>query len=241
MRNVYRFVLVLCVVFVGPAALLEAQDAPFRKLFVLPSAIASEDYGVQDVSYTVIPATDFRPFDSATGYAVTGSGGVNRTGGGTANFAHAINLPAGAILVDMTTYLSDTNATSDVRTDLFLSWRATDTGASPGFGYYSSATAQSSGMPGDTAIVSPWNATLPARFDVLFNGTLDDVAWMVVVALNTTDNTNSFSAVRLKWKRQVSPAPGTARYTDVPTTHPFFQYVEALAAAGITSGCSASR
>src|SRR5438105_3285595 len=104
-----------CCGFMRTSWMTIRHRAPFRKLFVLPSAIASEDYGVQDVSYTVIPATDFRPFDSATGYAVTGSGGVNRTGGGTANFAHAINLPAGAILVDMTTYLSDTNATSDVR------------------------------------------------------------------------------------------------------------------------------
>ena len=35
----------------------------------------------------------------------------------------------------------------------------------------------------------------------------------------------------------LSPATGTATFGDVPTTHLFFQYVEALAAAGITSGC----
>ena len=39
------------------------------------------------------------------------------------------------------------------------------------------------------------------------------------------------------YKLQVSPPPGTATFADVPTTHLFFQYVEALAAAGITSGC----
>jgi hypothetical protein len=36
----------------------------------------------------------------------------------------------------------------------------------------------------------------------------------------------------------VSPAPAVARFTDVPTTHPFFPFIEALAAAGITGGCS---
>jgi hypothetical protein len=46
-----------------------------------------------------------------------------------------------------------------------------------------------------------------------------------------------FAAVRLRYKLQVSPAPGVARFTDVPTGHPFFQFVEALAASGITSGC----
>jgi hypothetical protein len=43
--------------------------------------------------------------------------------------------------------------------------------------------------------------------------------------------------VRLAWTRQVSPAPATATFNDVPTTHPFFQFVEALAKSGITGGC----
>lgn len=42
------------------------------------------------------------------------------------------------------------------------------------------------------------------------------------------------------YKLQVSPGPGTATFTDVPTGHLFFQYIEALAAAGITGGCNAS-
>jgi hypothetical protein len=36
---------------------------------------------------------------------------------------------------------------------------------------------------------------------------------------------------------QVSPPPGAATFNDVPTSHPFFQYIEALAASGITGGC----
>jgi hypothetical protein len=38
----------------------------------------------------------------------------------------------------------------------------------------------------------------------------------------------------------ISPAPGTATFNDVPTTHPFFQFIEALHASGITGGCQAS-
>jgi hypothetical protein len=49
-----------------------------------------------------------------------------------------------------------------------------------------------------------------------------------------------FQAVRLVYRLQVSPAPATATFpNDVPTTHPFFRFVQALAAAGITGGCSA--
>ena len=40
------------------------------------------------------------------------------------------------------------------------------------------------------------------------------------------------------YRLQVSPAPATATFpNDVPTSHPFFRFVEALAAAGITGGC----
>jgi hypothetical protein len=38
----------------------------------------------------------------------------------------------------------------------------------------------------------------------------------------------------------VSPAPGTATFNDVPTTHPFLKFIEALYNSGITGGCSAS-
>ncbi|MGE5412566.1 MAG: S-layer homology domain-containing protein, partial [Syntrophomonadaceae bacterium] len=33
------------------------------------------------------------------------------------------------------------------------------------------------------------------------------------------------------------PAPLTPTFGDVPASHPFFQYIEALAASGITGGC----
>lgn len=40
------------------------------------------------------------------------------------------------------------------------------------------------------------------------------------------------------YKLQVSPAPGAASFTDVPTTHWAFQFVEALKDSGITVGCN---
>jgi len=38
----------------------------------------------------------------------------------------------------------------------------------------------------------------------------------------------------------VSPAPPVATFNDVPVSHPFFKFVEALKASGITAGCSVS-
>ncbi|HEY7369459.1 MAG TPA: S-layer homology domain-containing protein [Thermoanaerobaculia bacterium] len=48
----------------------------------------------------------------------------------------------------------------------------------------------------------------------------------------------TFSAVKLYYRLRVSPSPAVATFpNDVPTGHPFFRFVEALAAAGITAGC----
>jgi len=42
------------------------------------------------------------------------------------------------------------------------------------------------------------------------------------------------------YRLQVSPAPATATFTDVPTDNIYFQFIEALAASGITGGCNVS-
>jgi hypothetical protein len=54
---------------------------------------------------------------------------------------------------------------------------------------------------------------------------------------STTDGTTLFAAARVYYRVQVSPAPATATFGDVPTSSPFFRFVEALAASGITGGC----
>jgi hypothetical protein len=56
----------------------------------------------------------------------------------------------------------------------------------------------------------------------------------------TSNNSLRIYKASLSWRRQVSPAPAAAAFNDVPTSHPFFQFIEALAASGITAGCQAS-
>jgi hypothetical protein len=50
----------------------------------------------------------------------------------------------------------------------------------------------------------------------------------------------SLGSVALRYTLQVSPAPAVASFGDVPPNHPFFPFIEALAASGITSGCQSS-
>jgi hypothetical protein len=55
-----------------------------------------------------------------------------------------------------------------------------------------------------------------------------------------TSQTQTLRRIQLRYLRQVSPAPSTASFTDVATSHPFFQFIEALFLSGITAGCQAS-
>jgi hypothetical protein len=50
-----------------------------------------------------------------------------------------------------------------------------------------------------------------------------------------------FRGVRVVWTREVSPAPAIATFSDVPTNHPYFRFIEALADARITGGCGNGR
>jgi len=58
------------------------------------------------------------------------------------------------------------------------------------------------------------------------------------IFLDPEANSNiAFGHARVLYRLQVSPAPGTPTFGDVPVDHQFFRFVEALAAAGITGGC----
>jgi hypothetical protein len=65
---------------------------------------------------------------------------------------------------------------------------------------------------------------------------VDGAHYVAVAQIGTTGEAR-FHAVGVRYKLQVSPGPATATFTDVPIGHPFFQFIEALFASGITAGC----
>jgi S-layer homology domain len=74
------------------------------------------------------------------------------------------------------------------------------------------------------------------------DGNPEFVGYVLAVKFGINNTPNYTSNLRLRgarvlFRRQVSPAPAAASFGDVPSSHPFFQYVEALAASGITAGC----
>jgi hypothetical protein len=92
------------------------------------------------------------------------------------------------------------------------------------------ASGSTTGTPG----CAPFNLplTTPHTIDNANN------AYFLDIQLAGPSNTTRFTSVRVFYKLQVSPAPATATFpTDVPTSHPFFRFIEAMAASGITGGC----
>lgn len=61
--------------------------------------------------------------------------------------------------------------------------------------------------------------------------------YTMVATFDAADGTNLLTGAVVSYQLEVSSPPGTATFNDVPTNHPFFQYIEALAASGITGGC----
>ena len=190
-------------------------------------SIATDTYGTASLTWLTLSAWDFHPLASTDTYAwtnvVTGNPiqiGIYNTNGVLSRMAAPLHLPEGALVSSFEFQACDTNATY---TEDFYFEQVPKTGTS----YSESLLTRSSAGAG----CSLFAATFPITIDNANN------SYFLMAAFQTSGTSLVLQSVRVGYRLQVSPPPGTATFGDVPTTHLFFQYVEALAAAGITSGC----
>ncbi len=234
MRRVRGIFLTICGLAVFVTAGL-AQESAKRPLFA-PGGISARPgtpkgsrgpltYGTASVSYQRVGAEQFTPADSGTAWSdagyISGSLGRYSTSPDGIFLAHP-TLPSGALVTTVELDYCDTNATSDLTLIVFstdyLGQGATVLG--------SVASATSAGCGSTTVDLSP-----PFQVDNFNN----QMTLYVETAAN--DSTTILAGVILYYILQVSPAPGTATFGDVPTTSSQFKFVEALYASGITAGC----
>jgi hypothetical protein len=182
--------------------------------------VAAPDWGTSGTSsYTVGPC-DASSRDDTLTFSAADCDDVRPIGSGT-DIAFPLHLPAGALVTSATLYYYD------------------DSGTDPSIGLYG-------GVPGTKS------AGLMSLSPPAFNGGNNVVTFLAAPPF-TIDNTSAYvvlailsaghriQGIRFDYKLQVSPAPATATFNDVPTSHPFFQFVEALAASGITAGCGGGK
>jgi len=212
-----------------PAAILVCALAAAASVSLAQSAPESPDYGTTHVTYVQIPGPAFVVQSSTAVLAVTNnglSGQVLRVvgGSGAQYFTAPVQAPSGALLTSVRVDLCDATGTGGfVTADLVV----TDA-----FG-----NVQTSTVIGSSAGTGCQSIEVDVSGSAL---TVDNNTkhYSIVVSLTNAGAPQvGLAGAVVGYKLQVSPAPGTATFGDVPTNHPFFQFVEALAASGITGGC----
>ena len=219
--------LALAAVLSLAAASLSAQDAA-TPIGASPAPSAPQTrpktYGTDATSYQHISAAAFTPAESTTTYSdsifSTSAFGRYPTAG-FGYFISAPTLPSGSIVDVVDFGWCDDNPGG-------VTYRVNSTNL-VGTSVVQLALVNNSGFPGcgTTAV------TLSSPF------TIDNNANQLIfsVYIPVFDGSKTLTGATVHYKLQVSPAPGMATFNDVPASDFGFQYIEALAASGITGGC----
>lgn len=208
-----------------------SEALPTANVFTPPMAgpdLDPNNFGIQDGIDYWVPGPAFTPRSSSTIPSHDGFTGAVYFSSGTAPMVDGpVDLPNGAYVLGMRVFYYDNDPSNDISVWFTRYYGET----SPS--YEDLANFQSTGTPGWTSAWVDINHTIDLR-DSSGNPTF----YAVPVRFVPSASVNlKLKGVRLFWYRQVSPAPAVASFADVPTTHQFFQYIEALAASGITGGC----
>jgi len=220
MRKPMRFAGVSIISLLCAIAAVAEQPSASKPL--LTKRVDPREFGTQDDTITVISAVSFAPADNSYHVVVTNNFARVTTPGPDVHYYADLDLPAGSIIdyIGLNTK-SDTDGIFGVE----LYSRA-DYG---GF----------IGLTGFSVPAHDWATDYSPLLGIPVTG--HQSRELVLDVENAPSATDEFFGwVEVWWHRTVSPAPGSASFNDVPTSHPFFQYIEALKASGITGGCQAN-
>jgi hypothetical protein len=177
-------------------------------------------FGLDSYTVTTVSATSFYPDFHLQGYDTSGSLGRFGDLNVVEDFHAGIDIPAGAV-IDFIGLNSTTDTPAVLGAELV---RRTKFGATSVIGTIDST-------------VHGWDTDLNANpIGYVWHGAAGE-ALVLHVQQGSSPNHQFFGWVEVWWKRSVSPAPGSPSFNDVPTNHPFFQFIEALKASNITGGC----
>ena len=177
-------------------------------------------FGLDSVSTYVLTAWDMEPSISTIQYGLLFDYGRYTTNGGA--LLAGVQVPQGALLVGFELDGCDTSTSGEMTA-------------------YLTRVFETSGLT--LASVGTGGPAAPGceRFvvDVANPETVDNVEnrYIVNVQNSTSDGSTSVRAIRVYYQLQVSPSPATPSFNDVPESDLAFQFIEAMAASGITAGC----
>jgi S-layer homology domain len=234
-------------VLITDPAVLESMGAPRDATHVYRSvkpvakadseAEAAGDFGT-GAQFTAIAAKSFIGRQNTAAGPWQYDGGeegccTNLSRLGAEAFADApLNLPNGALLTFIRYWANDTSAASDLLFFLFET-------CYPNLGPGATNSVELLAAAGGLATTGATGNQSDSAGNLLH--TINNQGCKYTLRVNFEATTGlTLQKMRAQWQRQISPAPAVASFTDVPTGAQFFQEVEALAASGITLGCTAS-
>jgi hypothetical protein len=203
---------------------------------VLGSAAAAQEetegrapaWGTTATSILTVPAPSFAVSFDQTLYSRDSNGVFCWSPGMECSFDAGFHLPSGARIVGLQLEACDSLTNAGVVT-LELRRCPINVGTCNNETTVTTGTA----APGCTSIDS-------AALDRTVDNSSEYYALRARVMTDASVLNAYFKAARIRYQLRVSPAPQNATFNDVGTGHPFFQFIEALAASGITSGCQVS-
>lgn len=210
----------LCVLAVLQAGLAISAPTPPRARVVPTTLRSPEEFGLNDYTVTVIPATSFTSDD----HYVTDYGSLSRyfpfADSHRLYYAGLSQIPSGAIIDFVGLECASTGVGELTVTPFYMD-------------QHSGTTSGIIALP-----------NTPHSFDTDYNQ--DPIGFQlernvhnaIGIVVDQAPNTEPlFGWVEIWWRRTVSPAPENPSFADVPPTDFGYQYIEALKASGITGGC----
>lgn len=229
-----RLALVMFLVSV-PLALAQVPEAALPQAGGPPAADEAAPDGVNnwgsDRIITWVPAASFTPRYTNAQWAYQAHHYYARTGGTNMAWEANVDLPNGAMLEGFRVYYYDNEAANGLSVH-FVEFTYDPDTETPGTNVVASFLSTGASTAYQSTFI-----TTNKRILLRDPDTSDSNHYTLVVELPTSSNVQ-FKAVRLWWRRETSPKPATATFADVPTSHMFHRWVEALAASGITAGCA---
>ena len=213
-----------------------ASKAPFQKRYIYEGAAHDTpppNWGLVERTWSRLGATELDPDTSSTTYTSTWNPELSNftyqryvTGG----YAHLIgvgHVPGGAAISTFGVTYCETNSSGPFAT---ISWYVCDRSGnctSPpyvayDFGFFGTGC---------------YDVEISTGALTMNNGNNE---LLVDVKFAFTDGSESIGSVGFGYNLQLSPAPVTPTFTDVPISDPAFQLIEAFNSAGITAGCNLS-
>jgi hypothetical protein len=192
--------------------------------FAAAAPALPQAYGLGDQVLTLSSAA-FRPILNGP-LENYGSGYIY----GTALYVAPLELPDGAEIFQVCVYANDPDVFS-------LVVAAIDRVKLPASGQFSGADE----VVGSNVVAdydTGYDVVCTAPFSYVYRHFDDNLNENQFHQVRTTLNANAgLGAVQIHWRRQVSAPPAVATFNDVSVIDPGYKFIEALAAAGITSGC----